>query len=146
MTPSEGDFNARVADTGGYSHLHQAARLHLLKVLIDAGVRPSPISPVLTPEPLAAQSEPRLVEEGYRDHNIIIWNDRFYALAQSEGAFDPLQMEGGTHPKCLDAQSVTELKSLVDARVVRAAPRRIAYRVYHPFSAGDKAPDRSRGS
>ena len=48
-----GDFNARAAYTGGYSHLHQAARLHLLKVLINVDVRPSPISPdsPLSPSP-----------------------------------------------------------------------------------------------
>jgi len=129
MTLAEGSFNAGLASSGGYWHLHQASRLPLLKVLIDADVRPAVSSPIVASQPSAKKSEPQLVEEGYRDHNIIFWNDRFYALAQSEGAFDPQRMEAGTHPNCLDARTVAELKLLVDARPMPVAPRRLAFRV-----------------
>jgi GT2 family glycosyltransferase len=127
MPPAEGAFDERLASSGGYSHLYQAARLPLLKILIDAGVRP-PLNSPIAPKRPAEQVDPLLVEEGYRDHNIIFWNDRYYALAQSEGAFEPQRVERGAQPNCLEARSVAELKQVLDARREPVASRGFIYR------------------
>jgi hypothetical protein len=63
--------------------------------------------------PQNAHPEPTLIEEGYRDFNIIAYDGMYYGLAQSEGAFDMKKVSEEKYQKCFQATSMNEIKRLI---------------------------------
>jgi SAM-dependent methyltransferase len=60
---------------------------------------------------------PTLVEQGFLGgFNIIACNGRFYGLAQDEGAFDEDKALGREYRRCVDADSLEDIKTRIRAR------------------------------
>lgn len=61
-----------------------------------------------------AHPEPTLIEEGYKDFNIIAFDKMYYGLAQGEGAFDLKKVTEKKYQKCFEGASMNEVKRLID--------------------------------
>lgn len=105
-------FDGNAADRGDLGHLHQASRLSLLKIMIDANMAPEAAPPLAAP---ASQNNPVLLEEGYQGFNILKSQDWLFALSQSEGGFDHARAMSGVYRKCFKSRDMDELKALVGA-------------------------------
>jgi len=58
--------------------------------------------------------EPTLIEEGYRDFNIIAYDGMYYGLAQGEGTFDMKRVTEKKYQRYFEATSVNKVKRLID--------------------------------
>ena len=58
--------------------------------------------------------EPTLIEEGYKNFNIIEFDGMYYGLAQGEGAFDIQNVKDKKYQKCFEGASMNEIKRLID--------------------------------
>jgi CDP-Glycerol:Poly(glycerophosphate) glycerophosphotransferase len=63
---------------------------------------------------LFSSSEPTLVEEGYKNFNIIAFKGLFYGLAQGEGEFDIDKATNNQYQSCFEGASVDKVKLLID--------------------------------
>ncbi|KPA90029.1 hypothetical protein PF66_03492 [Pseudomonas asplenii] len=62
--------------------------------------------------PVGAAEQPHLVVEGFHGYNIIRYGKRFYAILQSDGAFEPKHLEtshSGRYHSDVDLQAVEQL-------------------------------------
>ena len=82
----------------------------------------------------AEHDEPMLVEGGYEGYNIIYCADKYYALAQGEGAFDIRKANRNEYKRCFVGSSTDQVRQAIDQSVVqrmgargisRAAPRQV---------------------
>ncbi|MCK4602634.1 MAG: glycosyltransferase family 2 protein [Phycisphaerae bacterium] len=55
-----------------------------------------------------------LLEEGYKQFNILFFGGRFYGLSQGEGAFDIARQQSGEYELCLEGETIEEVKRLID--------------------------------
>jgi len=70
---------------------------------------------------------PRLVEEGYRGFNLVLFQRRIYAVLQSEGPFDLKQrLKEGGYSHSFVADSIDEVKQAIDESLglVRTQPEK----------------------
>lgn len=58
--------------------------------------------------------QPKLIEEGYKGFNIILYDNKFYGLAQNEGEFDIRKVEKKGYRRLFVGMSVNEVKHLID--------------------------------
>lgn len=58
--------------------------------------------------------EPKLIEEGYKGFNVILYDNKFYGLAQDEGEFDIRKVENKGYKRLFVGRSVNEVKQLID--------------------------------
>lgn len=63
---------------------------------------------------LPASSSSQLIEEGYKGFNIISCGDKFYGLAQEEGAFNINRVKNNQYKKCFVSTSIGGVKDLID--------------------------------
>jgi len=61
-----------------------------------------------------AGSPPKIVEEGYRRFNIILFDLNYYGLAQDEGAFDIEKIKQGSYDHVVNGESVEDVKRQID--------------------------------
>ncbi len=82
----------------------------------------------------AEHDEPVLVEGGYEGYNIIYCADKYYGLAQGEGAFDIGKANRNEYKRCFVGSSIDQIRQAIDQSVVqrmgptgmsRAAPRQV---------------------
>lgn len=82
----------------------------------------------------AEHDEPVLVEGGYEGYNIIYCADKYYALAQGEGAFDIRKANRNEYKRCIVGSSTDQVRQAVDRSVgqhtgatgiSRAVPRQV---------------------
>jgi len=82
----------------------------------------------------AEHDEPVLVEGGYEGYNIIYCADKYYGLAQGEGAFDIGKANRNEYKRCVVASSIDQVRQVIDQSVIqhtgatgmsRAAPRQV---------------------
>jgi hypothetical protein len=57
---------------------------------------------------------PTLVEEGYKNFNIIAFKGLFYGLAQGEGAFDIDKVTNNQYQSCFESPTIDQIKFLID--------------------------------
>ncbi|MDP3788788.1 MAG: hypothetical protein Q8R48_00115, partial [Candidatus Omnitrophota bacterium] len=62
----------------------------------------------------SAGEDPILIEQGYRGFNIIFYKNRFYAILQSDGAFDIKRVENRTYNAVFQGQNPDEVKAAID--------------------------------
>ena len=70
-------------------------------------------APITTSLP-SLNPEPTLIEEGYKDFNIIACDGMYYGLAQEEGAFNMQNVKSKKYQKCFEGASMNEIKRLID--------------------------------
>jgi hypothetical protein len=70
----------------------------------------------------AAALPVRLIEEGVKGFNILACGDRFFGLAQDEGAFDLGKARRREYRRCVEGDSVREVKRLIQNGVARRYP------------------------
>ena len=58
--------------------------------------------------------QPTLIEEGYKNFNIIAFDGVFYGLDQEEGAFDIQKVRDRQYQSCVEGASANEVKRLID--------------------------------
>ncbi|MBN2137990.1 MAG: radical SAM protein [Sedimentisphaerales bacterium] len=83
---------------------------------------------------------PLLVEEGYRQFNIISCNGKLYGLAQSEGRLNLDKVDTDGY-RCVVAESVEEVKRLIDRQTPADEKRTLieeGYRGHNIISVGAK--------
>ncbi len=56
----------------------------------------------------------KLIEEGYKEFNIISYKGQFFGLAQDEGAFDTNKIKSKEYQRCFAGNSIEEVKQLID--------------------------------
>jgi CDP-glycerol:poly(glycerophosphate) glycerophosphotransferase len=61
-----------------------------------------------------SSSVPTLVEEGYKNFNIIAFKGLFYGLAQGEGAFDIDKVTNNQYQSCFESPTIDQIKFLID--------------------------------
>lgn len=105
-------FDGHAADRGTLAHLPQASRLSLLKIMLKANFASAQPAAIMAP-PSAAPGDPFLLEEGYQGFNILLCNNLFFALDQSEGEFDYKRAMQGGYRNCYKAQDIGALKELI---------------------------------
>lgn len=94
--PSEGPFIPSRVEANGYEKMYRSPRLDILKALVHSDVPAGRLVGSVQGPPTGgsirgAESDPVLVEEGFRGCNIVEWNGLFYAVAQGDGPFVPEQ-------------------------------------------------------
>ncbi|MDP3790025.1 MAG: hypothetical protein Q8R48_06460, partial [Candidatus Omnitrophota bacterium] len=62
----------------------------------------------------SAGEDPILIEQGYRGFNIIFYKNRFYAILQSDGAFDIKRVENRTYKAVFQGQDPGKVKAAID--------------------------------
>lgn len=68
------------------------------------------------------QQLPILIEEGYKNYNILRIGNMYYGIAQSEGEFKIKKYKRGKYKKCFEAKSFKEVKHLIDQAPVESVP------------------------
>lgn len=58
--------------------------------------------------------DPVLMEEGYKGFNIVWYGNRYYGLAQAEGAFDIDKVNTGKYRQCFTGSSTEEVRHIID--------------------------------
>jgi radical SAM superfamily enzyme YgiQ (UPF0313 family) len=90
--------------------------------------------------PAKGLDAPSLVEEGYRQFNIISYAGKLYGLAQSEGSLNPDRVNTEGY-RCVAGDSIDEVKQLIDKLSPCCGKRTLieeGYRGYNIISIGDK--------
>jgi len=59
-------------------------------------------------------SEPMLVEEGYKEFNLIFYAQKYYAILQKDGSFDPARISGNRYTCIYAGDTLGELKGRID--------------------------------
>lgn len=59
---------------------------------------------------LGVFGQPVLYEAGFHGMNIVLWNDRFYALPGNEGVFDYERMRAGGYSRSYEAAQLADIK------------------------------------
>ena len=80
--------------------LLRAGTLEALKKIIAA----VPVKP----------ADPLLVLEGYRHFNVVWWNERYYAVPQGEGDFDPERVRQRDYSRAYEGRSAQEVTARID--------------------------------
>ncbi|MDH5763827.1 MAG: CDP-glycerol glycerophosphotransferase family protein [Nitrospinota bacterium] len=62
----------------------------------------------------ATHPEPTLIEEGYKNFNIIAFDGMYYGLAQGEGAFEIQKVNQKEYHECFEGDSIVQVKALID--------------------------------
>jgi hypothetical protein len=70
-----------------------------------------------TPRGLLSAGTSSLLEEGYRGFNLIGYDNRIYAIPQSEGAFEIERIKRNEYGQWFSATSLDEVKRLVDQSI-----------------------------
>jgi|GEM_PF-2312809 len=68
----------------------------------------------ILPQAASLASPARLIEEGYKGFNIVSCENKFYGLAQDEGAFDSNKVKNNQYKKCFVSTSIFGVKELID--------------------------------
>ncbi|MHC4715834.1 MAG: hypothetical protein ACYS5V_02590, partial [Planctomycetota bacterium] len=119
---SEGAFSVAAMQRGRYKRCYAADSVEQARAAVDRALA-AQAAPSRKPEPRQLPaSTPRLVEEAYHGFNIIACAGRFFALAQSEGAFVLHKAQQGGYRQCFAADSPAQAKALVDRHLGLGGP------------------------
>lgn len=66
---------------------------------------------------------PQLLEQNYSGFNIILFNNRVYAIPQPEGAFDLARVEKGGYSRSFQGYSAEEVKRAIDREFPNSKPK-----------------------
>ncbi len=67
-----------------------------------------------TPESGVEAEQPCLVQESYKDYNIVKFNGSYYGLAQCEGAFDIEKFKRDGYSRCFLGRTIDEVQGIID--------------------------------
>jgi hypothetical protein len=101
---SDGAFSVAKINSGGYSRYFIGNSVSEVEQMIDA-------SPNVAPNP------PTLAVQGYKGYNVIFYNNTYYAIQQSDGAFSVAKINSGGYSRYFIGNSVSEVEQMIDAKV-----------------------------
>jgi hypothetical protein len=101
-----GAFNITAINTGVIRPYFVALSPDQVKQMIDASVSRFP-------------SPPTLEVQGYKGYNVILYNNTYYGILQSEGAFDIVKIESGQYSSYFVGNSVLQVEQMIDAKFSR---------------------------
>jgi len=68
----------------------------------------------LSPFSSQERGEARLIHQGYKRFNLILYGEKYYAILQSDGAFDPVRIPANSYTCIFAADTLNDLKSRID--------------------------------
>ncbi|MBN2138005.1 MAG: CDP-glycerol glycerophosphotransferase family protein [Sedimentisphaerales bacterium] len=76
-----------------------------------------------TPACDVRNDQPHLIEEGHRGYNIVRFGDKYYGIAQEEGAFEIEKARENEYKRCFAGNSVNEVRTYIDRQAVHSTHR-----------------------